>query len=280
MKLQGLFLTCGLLIAAMRGQTPKPLPDVRKLMDEVREHQRQLDKVRENYTFTSFNKNEELDAHGAVKKTETNELECFFVNSHQICRAVQKDGKPLDDKEEKKETERVTKLVEKAGKTPPEQPLEGQSVSISRVLSLMDVSSPRRVEFRGRATIVFDFIGRKDAKASGMAENASKKLKGTIWIDEADREISHLEVLFMDDYKIAGGLLATIDKGSTFKFDQAPIEGDLWLPTGVEADVKARVLMFKGERDHFEETDTKFQRFNVQTVQQKSVAVEGTAAKP
>ena len=50
----------------------------------------------------------------------------------------------------------------------------------------MDLRNERRVMFRERAAIVFDFVGRKDAKTHGLAEDASKKLQGTIWIDEAD----------------------------------------------------------------------------------------------
>ena len=30
-----------------------PLPDIRQLMHEVEDHQKQLDKVRENYTYSS-----------------------------------------------------------------------------------------------------------------------------------------------------------------------------------------------------------------------------------
>src|SRR5208282_1807557 len=159
-----------------------PLPDIRRLMQEVQDHQRQLDKVRESYTYTSMQTTQDIDANGQVKKTETEEGEDFFVNGHVIERTVKKNGRPLSDHDQQKETERVTKLVEKAEKTPPGQPLEGPQISISRVLEIMDVSNERRETYRGRPTIVFDFVGRKDAKTHGLAEDASKKLKGTLWI--------------------------------------------------------------------------------------------------
>ncbi len=117
----------------------------------------------------------------------------------------------------------MTKLVEKAEKTPPGQPLEGPTISVSRLLEIMDVRNPRREMYRGRPTIVFDFIGRKDAKTHGLAEDASKKLQGTVWIDEADRQVAHLEVSFNDNFRVAGGLFANIQKGSNFWFDQAPV---------------------------------------------------------
>ncbi|MDE3148018.1 MAG: hypothetical protein KGL37_01005, partial [Acidobacteriota bacterium] len=174
---------------------------------------------------------------------------------------------------------RVTKLVEKAQKTPSGQPLDAQTVSVSRLLEIMDVRSPRREIFRGRPTIVFDFSGRKDAKTHGLAEDASKKLQGTIWIDEADRQVVHLEVSFNSDFRIGGGLLATVKKGSSFRFDQAPVSGGLWLPTGAEGNMQARLLLLKGIRQRFTESDYGFKVFHVEAQQAKDAMVAPAKAQ-
>jgi hypothetical protein len=246
-----------------------PLPDIRELMKEVQAHQKLVEKERENDTYTSLITTQDLDANGKVTKTESEEDENFFVNSHLIARTVKKDGKPLSEHDAQKETERVTKLVEKAQNTPPGQTIEGQTISISRMLEIMDVRNPRRENYRGRPTIVFDFIGRKDAKTHGVIEDASKKLQGTIWIDEADRQVAHLEVSFNDNFRVAGGVFATVQKGSNFHFDQAPVGGGVWLPTGGEGAMQARLLVFKNLRQHFVEREYDFKRFSVDTEQQK-----------
>lgn len=234
--------------------------------------------MRENYTYTSAQTLEDVDSNGQVKKTETSEHEVFFVNNHSVSRTVKKDGKPLDEHEEKKETERVTKEAEKAAQTPPDQQVEGQQqVSITQLLDLMEVRNPRREVYRGRPAIVFDFVGRKDAKTHGMMEDASKKLEGTLWIDEADRQVAHMDVRFVDSFRVAGGLVATIQKGSSFHFDQSPVNGELWLPTGAEARVEARVLLVKGVRQHFTERDYDFKRFHVEAQTGKDAkALEGS----
>ena len=202
----------------------RPCPTSANSCIEVQDHQRQLDKVRENYTYSTLETTQDIDSNGKVTKTETVEQEDFFVNGHVIARTVKKNGQPLSDHDQQKETESVTKLVEKAAETPPDQPLQGQPISISRLLEIMDVRNPRRETYRGRPTIVFDFVGRKDAKTHGLVEDASKNLQGTIWIDEADRQVAHLEVSFNDNFRVAGGLFASIQKGSNFHFDQAPVE--------------------------------------------------------
>jgi hypothetical protein len=250
-----------------------PLPDPRQLMRDVVAHQKQLETIRESYTYSSLLTVQDVDSAGKVTKTESFENEDFFVNGHVIRRAVKKNGQPLKDHDQQKETERVTKLVEKAEKTPPSEPLEGQSISISRVLEIMDVGTPRRETFRGRPTIVFDFVGRKDARTHGFAEEASKKLKGTIWIDEADREVAHLEVVFYDNFHIAGGLVANVQKGSNFRFDQAPVDGGLWLPTGGEGNVQARIVLVKSMRQHVTERNYDYKRFKVDAQQNKDAQV-------
>jgi hypothetical protein len=136
---------------------------------------------------------------------------------------------------------------------------------VSRLLDIMDLCNERRIDYRGRPTIVFDFVGRKDAKTHGLSEDASKKLQGTIWVDEADRQVAHVEASFIDNFHVAGGLLANIQAGSRFQFDQAPVNGELWLPTGGEASVQARVLLLKNLRQHVTERDYDYKRFRVDT---------------
>ena len=242
-----------------------------------------------------------------MKKTETEEHEDFFVNGHLIERTVKKNGQPLSEHDQQKETERVTKLVEKAEKTPRDQPLEGPTISVSRLLEIMDVRNERRVNFRGRAAIVFDFVGRKNAKTHGLAEDASKKLQGTVWIDEADRQVAQLEVSFDENFHVGGGLIANVQKGSYFRFDQSPVNhpnvkdpssgtpvdhphdkgpssgtpvtGELWLPTGGEGTMQARVLLLKNFRQHIIERDYDYKRFKVET-QQPGDAKVMTEKKP
>ncbi|MGA8088327.1 MAG: hypothetical protein WCA10_13540 [Terracidiphilus sp.] len=266
-------LSVSVLVAGGQQSAQTPLPDIRELMQQVQQHQKQLDKIRENYTYTSYQVVQDVDANGQVKKTENSEYEDFFVNGHVIERKVKANDQPLNAHDQQKETERITKLVEKAEKTPRGQPLEGPTISVSRLLDIMDVRNERRELYRNDPTIVFDFVGRKDAKTHGMAEDASKKLEGTIWINEADRQVAHIEVRFNDNFRMMGGILATVQKGSSFRFDQAKVNGEIWLPTGAEGTVQARLLLFKNLRQRFRERDYDYQRFKVETQVPKDVKV-------
>ena len=267
-----------LLVSSALGQQAAPdaaIPDIRQLMVQVMDHQKQLEKVRENYTYHSSNSVQEIDSSGKVTKTETEESEVFFINSHRIERTEAKDGKPLNDHDQQKEQERVNKLVEKAQKTPSGTPLEGhdETISITHLLDIMQVTNPRRETFRGRSTIVFDFAGKRDAKTHGLAEDASKKIAGTLWVDEKDLQVARMEAHFIDNFHVGGGILANVQKGSSFYFDQAPVNGEIWFPTQAEGHVEARVLLVKGVREHFVEHDSKYERFSVETETSKTATV-------
>jgi hypothetical protein len=253
-----------------------PVPDVRQLMIDVMNHQKKLEKMRENYTYSSSTTTQDIDSNGKVTKTEMEDSEVFYVNTHRIERTVKKDGKPLNDHDQQKEQERVNKLVEKAQKVPPGKPLEGPdtSVSITQLLDIMQASNPRREIFRGRSTIIFDFAGRRDAKTHGLAEDASKKIAGTLWVDERDHQVARMEAHFTDNFHVGGGLLANVQKGSSFYFDQAQVNGEIWFPTGAEGHIAARVLLLKGVRQHIVERNYDYKRFTVETETGKTVTVK------
>ena len=67
-----------------------PLPDIHQLMRAVQDHQKQVEEMRENYTYTSLQTTQYIDAGGQVTKTESEEREEFFVNGNPIERAIKR----------------------------------------------------------------------------------------------------------------------------------------------------------------------------------------------
>ncbi len=260
------WLLGGLCTAFCVAQQAAPIPDAATLLREVAQHQRQMDKVRENYTWRESIVTHMLDKHGNVKKTESEVDDVFFVNTHEIRRQIEKDGKPLTADEEKKEQDRVMKQMEKAQKTPPGEFLDKNTVSVTQVLSMMKASYPRREVLDGRNDIAFDFTGDPHAKTHGVAEDASKKMSGTLWVDEKDRQARRLVARFDDNFHLGFGLLS-VGKGSNFTFDQKLVNNELWLPVDAQAHVVAHAFGVVGYRADISVTDSDYQRFHVQAEQ-------------
>ncbi len=255
-------------------QTPDPpLPDVPTLIQQVREHQRQMESVQENYTFHETQVSQELNKNGTVKKTESVEFEIFFVNTHEIRRLIKKDGKDLDPDQQKKVQDQVMKEVEKAQQTPPGQAPQGEdSISVSHILAMAKVSVPRREIMDGRSTIAFDFAGDPHAKAHNVAEEAALRTSGTFWIDEKDRQVRRL-VAQLDSNVHAGFGLFSLGKGSTLTFDQKLVNNELWLPTGATINLIAHAIGVIGIRANIQVTDNDYEKFHATAQQQPGTTV-------
>ena len=52
-----------------------------------------------------------------------------------------------------------------------------------------------------------------------------------IWVDEKAHDVARLEAYFVGDVHIGGGLLANLQKGTSFVFEQGYINNEVWLPT-------------------------------------------------
>jgi len=246
------------------------IPDIETLLRDVQANQHKMDDIRENYTFHRTITEEDLDEKGAVVKTTVTEREFFFVNGRGIGRLVKKNGVPLTPQEDKKEDARVKGVVETAMKTAP-KPRRGRGPAglIGQLLPMVTISNPRRISFHGRSTLAFDFVGDPHAKGKGTEENAAKKMAGSIWFDEKDRQVARIEVHFYDNFRIGGGLLASIQKGSTIEVEQAPIGDGLWMQTSNDEHVNARIVV-KNFRQNVHTKNTDFKKFNVDVLQQIS----------
>lgn len=240
-----------------------PIPDAAALMKEVQAHQKKMDEVRENYTFHRIARVEEVDSKGAVKKTTVTEREIFYINGHQIGRVVKRNGVPLSDSDEKREQDSARKLTVEYSKKPPAYGNGGGVNLIGIVLSVSEFSSPQRTVLNGHSTLKFAFKGDPKAEAHGMREKGAKKLEGSVWIDEADRQVARLEVEFYDTFHVAGGLLASIQKGTVIKLEQSPIAEGLWMFTSNEQHVNLRVIT-KSVHENSYIRNFDFKKFNVE----------------
>jgi hypothetical protein len=261
------FLCCITLVAqaqSSNGQTaPMPNPDA--LVVDIEARQRKMELLREDYTFRETVQTDELDAKGGVKKTSEEEREVFYVNGHRIARLVRKNGRDLNPGEEKSEQSRIRKLIEEYVKGPRGRTTYGEAgeVGLTGILSVMTISNPRRTTLNGRGTLAYDFVGNRHAKASGMAENASKKVAGTVWIDDADRAVARLEAAFSDTFRIGGGILASVQKGTSIRIEQSRVGEGLWMRTTSEIHLGLREFLVNAVRQNIRTRDVDFRKFDI-----------------
>jgi hypothetical protein len=89
-------------------------PDPATLIKNVWENQKKLEAARKNYIFHRKEEDQEIDSQGRVKSREFREYEVYFIGNRAIDRLVSKDGKPLSERETRKQDEDVGKQEAKA----------------------------------------------------------------------------------------------------------------------------------------------------------------------
>jgi len=228
-----------------------PLPDISALMHDVEKNQRASDELRKKYTYRAASLTEETDSNGRVKKTESSVREILFTEGALVERVIEKNGKPLTDKEKQKEDERVEKEIVKEKEKRGKAASEGKStngrgdemLSAARILELGTFSNPRRQMYHDRPTIVVDYAGDKKAKSRSAFEAVFKDLVGTVWVDEKTRNLVRAEGHFLDNFKVGGGLVANVRKDSSFSYETTFVNNEVWLPAKISGQGSVRVLL-------------------------------------
>src|SRR5207302_11405716 len=220
----------------------------------------------------------EFEGDERMKKHEASEYTFFYLNGDEITTLVKTDGKPLNDAEQKKENEKTQKRIaehqkREAKKEAKEEKAKEEGKSEGRdepgieiFLRACQFVNPRRERFRGQDVLVFDFEPNPEFQPHKLEERVVQKLAGVVWVDEKAHDVARLEAYFVGDVKLAGGLLANLQRGTSFVFEQAFINNEVWLPTYLEGHIGARVLLVKGFKMSFVTRYSDYKKFNVETL--------------
>ncbi len=255
------------------------LPDLKKLFEELDANQKAIDKIRENYSGRRSEEETEMDKNGKITKHETHDYTFFYLNGEEVSTLVAKDGKSLDPPEQEKENQRTRKRIEEIQKQQAKkeakeekrkeegkQKKDSDDPGIEIFLRVCQFVNPRRERFRGEDVLVFDFEPNPEYKSRSLVESIVQKLAGVVWVDEKAHQVARIEAYFVGDAKIGGGLLANLQKGSSFIDEQAFINNEVWLPTHQEAHIGARFLLVKGIKVNEVTRYSDYKRFNVETL--------------
>jgi hypothetical protein len=255
------------------------LPDLKKLFEQLDANQKQIDKIKENYAGTRLEEETEYDKSGQVTKKEGREYTFFYLDGEEISTLVKKDGKELSESELKKENEKTQKRIEEVQKQSKKKEAKEEKAKeqgkdekekdepgIEVFLRTSQFVNPRRERFRGQDVLVFDFEPNPEYKPKNLVERLVKELAGVVWVDEKANDVARLEAYFVGDFHFGGGILASVQKGTSFVFEQAYLNNEVWLPTYEEAHVGARVLLVKGFKLNAITRYSDYKRFNVETL--------------
>ena len=239
----------------------EPLPDIPTLLEELQKNEDRIDEILEDYSYTQKSIKRELGKDGILRETESETFQLSFHKGNRIRRLVEKNGKPLSEKEQADEDRDVQKRVAEIEKEIAKKEARAVSqsksgapdednrrISIAEVLRASRLVNPRRERFRGREVVVFDFEPNPnfDFKNSKSFLKFFGKTAGVMWIDEQDKQVARLEAVLFDNFKIGGGFLANLKKGASFALEQERVNDEIWLPSVADINLSVKVLLVKG----------------------------------
>src|SRR5438034_2209662 len=239
----------------------QPMPDIAALLKELQANEDKIEAMLDNYSFTQKNTTRELAQDGVLREKESETHQLSFYKGFRISRLIEKNGKPLNaknqadaDKDAAKQVDEIEKRIARQetreGKLDASgKPSENtRRISIAEVLRASRLINPRRERFRGRDVVVFDFEPNPDfdSKNAKSLVRFFGKTTGVMWIDIEDKQVARLEASLFDSVKFGGGLLAKFQKGATFTLEKERVNDEIWLPSQVDINFSARVLLFKG----------------------------------
>jgi hypothetical protein len=223
-----------------------------------------------NYTFRERSEGRTLDGSGHVTRTEVETYDVTLLDGSPYRRLIGRDDKPLSEKDERKEQEKLRKITEARRKETPAQrekriaawdkKREEERASWREVVEAFDFRMAGEDNREGRQQYIVDAVPHPGFKAHSRAAGFFPKLKGRIWIDKQDYHWVRIEAEVIDTISF-GGILVRLAKGSHLEADQARVNGEVWLPRRFAGEASARVGLVKKFHGRMEITYSDYKKF-------------------
>ena len=226
-----------------------------EFLNKVVENQKRNRLTEMTYSYKLKRQETKFDTKGTIKNRKSLTYEVIPLADRMYRKLVKKNGIPLSESEARDQEQKLSVQLEKQKNLSSEAlaKLEFKRMDRQRreiqfwdeTLSAFhflymgeDIQDRRRV-------FIIKFWPNKGYQLTNKNFVILKKLQGLIWIDPIVSQIVRVKVDFVEDFKIGGGLLIKVSKGSSLVFEQEQIKSKIWFPTHFEFDFKGRFFFFK-----------------------------------
>src|SRR5512146_2687252 len=269
--LLGSLLLCAAL-AAGPTHAQQPPADARAIVRRAAQLELERNKKSRDYTYTQRVEARKLDDKGRVKDVESSTSEITILYDEEVERLIEKNDKPLSDKDRQREEDRINKLVR-----------ERESESAEKKVKRLAKQEKEREDARAfveeiAAAYDFRFLPDESTESRPAWVIAAQPLAGykprrkearilpkfrfTVWVDKAEYAWAKLDAEAIDTISF-GWFLARIHKGTRIRIEQTRVNDEVWLPRHFAALLDARVALFKKYNMEVDATYRDYKKFRV-----------------
>jgi len=247
---------------------------IRDLIQKVTDNDIANDKKQRNYTFIERDVEHKLDGSGRTKSTETKTYEVLNIYGEQVQRLIEKDDKPISEKEAAKEEEKIQKIINKRKNESDKDRQKRQEREAKdreegkqferEIVNAYNFTLLGTELVSGRESWAISAEPRPGFVPHMKYANYLPKFHGRIWIDKAELQMSRMDVEALDT--VSWGLfVARIHKGSHFMIEQTRINDEVWLPRQVAFKIDIRLALLKNFNVDAEQTFRDYKKFRTES---------------
>ena len=243
---------------------------IEQLFRVVAQKDMENDKLQRNYTYIERQVENGVDGKGNIKSTEVKTYEVLEIHDEQVERLIEKNDKPLSQKDAAKEEEKIQKIVDKRKNESEgerrkrdgreERERENDRKFVTEVADAYNFKLAGTEWVGGRETWVIDGEPRPEFVPHMKDAKYLSKFHGRVWIDKADLQLAKMDVECLDTISF-GLFLARFHKGSRFMLEQTRVNDEVWLPAHVAAKVDVRLGLVKNFDVNLEQTFRDYKKF-------------------
>jgi hypothetical protein len=228
------------------------------------------DKRLRDYTYVERDEEHKIDGKGEVKSTEVKTYDVMELYGEQVQRLIEKDDKPLSQKDAAKEEEKIQKVIDKRKnesegdrrkrEEKEEKNREEDRKFVREVADAYNFTLVGTESLGGREAWVIEGEPRPGFVPQLKESKYLSKFRGRVWIDKNDLQLAKMDVECLDT--ISWGLfLARFHKGSRFMLEQTRVNDEVWLPLHLTAKIDVRLALLKNFDVNLEQTYRDYKKF-------------------
>jgi hypothetical protein len=255
-------------------ERPLPFPptnDLKEIVRRATEVDHHNFERAQRYTCVQRQVVKQLDKNGNVKSTEIKTYDVNFYFGEFYPKLIQVDDKPLSEKEQKKEDEKLEKFLDKRRneseadrqkrlEKDKKEREEGRAF-VKDVVNAYDFKLVGDDKVSGEDTWVIEATPRSDFKPTQPHADMLKKIKGRIWIEKKEYNWVKLEAEATDTISF-GLFLFRIHPGSRFVLETSHINNEFWALHRLYINGSARIALLKNETAEQEDVFFNFKKFS------------------
>ena len=220
------------VVAATAGARQAPLPDPEPFYADARANMERAQIAQRDFAYRERRTELHLNPFGRLGSGGTVIYEYTpLPDGGAERRLIERDGKPVTDAP-----------VERR---PPRTGRGSRRSAVDDVVGVLRFTIERRLLHDGQPTIAVKFEPKPGASAETREGGLARRFAGTIFVNEASKEVVRVDATAIEDLTYGFGMVARLGKGSTVALTRERVEPNLWLPTSIRFMGKGRALLFR-----------------------------------